>query len=87
MGKVFQAEETACAKPGNESNYRLIRMVGRWGDVQTLEEELQSKQRPDVPGFRCHAQRSGFCPVGHKESWDVFSDRIGWGENEGREAS
>lgn len=25
--------------------------------------------------------------MGHKESREVFSDRIGWGENGGREAS
>lgn len=84
LGRVFQAEGTAYVKLRSESNYYTLR---KWGDVQRLEGKLQRGHKPDATDLRCHAQRFGFCPVGHKESWEVFSDRTGWGETGGREAS
>lgn len=84
MGRVFPTEGTAYVRLRSESNYYTLR---KWGDVQRLEGKLQRGHKPDATDLRCHAQRFGFCPVGHKESWEVFSDRTGWGETRGREAS
>lgn len=45
MGRVFQAEGTAYAKPGSESRYGIL---GKWDDVQKPEEKVQREQKPDV---------------------------------------
>lgn len=72
MGRVIWVEGTAYAKSGIESNYYVL---GKWSNVQRLEENLQRGQKPNVTEFRCYAQKVRFCPVGHRKSWEVFNDR------------